>query len=76
MPVVGFDIPVVREIVDNDVGILTKDNSESLALEINNLLNDKNKMSKMGESGRELIVNHYSSEIFYKNYIDLYQNYE
>lgn len=72
IPVVGFDIPVVRELVDSSVGILTKNNSQDLAASINNLLDYENKIYKIGQSGRKLIENNYSKKIFFKKYLDLY----
>lgn len=72
IPVVGFDIPVVRELINNSVGILTKNNSQDLAVSIKGLLDHENKVCEMGQSGRELIENNYSKKIFFKKYLDLY----
>ena len=74
IPVVGFDIPVVRELVSSRVGVLTMNNNKSLSDEINHLINDKDRIIEMGKLGRELIVGNYSNKIFYKNYIDAYNN--
>jgi glycosyltransferase involved in cell wall biosynthesis len=71
-PVVGFDIPVVRELINNDVGILTKNNSDSLAEAINILMHNEDIQHKMGQYGRILIKEHYSKDIFYKHYLNLY----
>jgi glycosyltransferase involved in cell wall biosynthesis len=73
IPVVGFDLPVVRELINNKVGILTKQKSDDLAEKINNLINS-NKLTEIGILGRGLIENNYSKNIFYKNYTGLYNN--
>lgn len=70
-PVVGFDIPVVRELVNSDVGILTESDSKQLAISIDGLLRDESLRSKMGENGRELIVQKFSKNIFYSKYLSL-----
>ena len=72
IPVVGFDIPVVKELINDNFGILTKKDSKSLAESLENLSANKNKMSEMGQSGRKLIVENYSEEIFLKRYLDMY----
>lgn len=71
-PVVGFDLPVVRELVNNKVGILTESNSVSLSETINFLLSNENTIKKMGENGRKMIEEKYSKEIFYTKYKDLF----
>ena len=72
VPVVGYDLPVVRELVNNDVGVLTKSNSLDLAESINALMEDEATRLKMGQSGRKLIEKNYSKEIFFTNYTNLY----
>jgi putative colanic acid biosynthesis glycosyltransferase len=74
IPVVGFDIPVVRELVNENVGILTKNDSTSLTEALENLSTDKNKVSEMGRTGRKLIVENYSEKIFLKRYLDMYNS--
>lgn len=73
LPVVGFDLPVVRELVRDDVGILIKNrNINSLAEAIDGLARDKNKMAGMSQLGRNLIETNYSNETFFRNYFGLY----
>ncbi len=72
IPVVGFDLPVVRELVNDDVGVLTQNNSESLSLDIDRLLTDNESLEKMSKAGRNLIETKYSKVIFYNKYINLY----
>jgi glycosyltransferase involved in cell wall biosynthesis len=72
IPVVGFDIPVVRELVSIDVGILTRNDSRSLAYSIDKLLIEQDARISMGKDGRDLITKNYSKEIFYSNYKNLY----
>ena len=74
VPVVGFDIPVVRELVNDSVGILTKNDSTSLAGALESLSLNKNKISEMGQASRKLIVENYSEEIFLKRYLDMYNS--
>ncbi len=75
IPVVGFDITVVRELVVNDVGILTKNTSLSLAESIDELCNDSNIKLEMGRAGRKLIEDNYSKSIFYKKYLNTYNDF-
>lgn len=72
VPVAGYDIPVVRELVNESVGVLTKNDSKSLSEEINNLLDDEDEMVMMGQTGRKLIESRYSKDLFYSNYLTLY----
>jgi glycosyltransferase involved in cell wall biosynthesis len=72
VPVVGFDLPVVRELVSDQVGVLTENNSEALAMAIKNLLLS-DKLAALGENGFELIKDNYAKEVFYKGYLDLYK---
>ena len=73
IPIVGFDIPVVRELINNKVGILTDNNSVSLAESIDILLKNKNQQLNMSEYGRKIIIEKYSKEIFLNNYNNLYK---
>lgn len=73
-PVVGFNIPVVQELVNEDVGVLTDNTPEGLSQGLDALLHDEGKRLKMGELGRKLIENTYSNEIFYKKYQDLFND--
>ncbi len=73
IPVLGFDIPVVRELVRNGAGILTTENtSQSLAKEINTLLDNNSKLLEMGQNGRKLIEDNYSKEKFKAGYLKVY----
>jgi glycosyltransferase involved in cell wall biosynthesis len=72
-PVVGFELPVVKELVDQSVGILTENNAPSLAQAIDALLKDENKRFKMGLAGRKLIEEKYTKDIFCAQYKKLYE---
>jgi glycosyltransferase involved in cell wall biosynthesis len=73
VPVVGFDIPVVREIVNGNVGVLVElKDEQSLAEAITRLLDNNQELSEKSKNGRELILNNYSQELFLKNYSNLY----
>lgn len=74
VPVVGFDLPVVRELVNTEVGILTKNNSKDLAKAINDLLSNNQKLIQMGQRGRDLIEINYSKEKFKLEYIKVYND--
>ncbi len=72
IPVVGFDLPVVRELVNSSVGVLTEKHSNTLAQAIDNLLSDENKRHEMGMAGRKLIERDYAKDIFTEKYTVLY----
>jgi len=74
-PVVGFDLPVVRELVTDTVGVLTENNSEDLARTIVNLLNNEDGLAIMGQTGRRLIEDRYSKKIFFDSYLGLYNKF-
>jgi len=74
IPVVGFDLPVVRELVNLEVGILTETNSIALATNFDELLNNKERLIQMGQNGRELIVQNYSEKLFLEKYSIQYNN--
>ncbi len=72
-PVVGFDIPVVRELVNENVGVLTKNNPQALASIIDSLLKNDAQRLEMGKKGRLLIEEKYSQTIFCNKYKELYE---
>jgi glycosyltransferase involved in cell wall biosynthesis len=72
VPVCGFEIPVVKELVNSRVGILTTNNSHVLSEAIENLATDKATRESMGLYGRKLIMENYSKNIFLNNYKNLY----
>lgn len=74
VPVVGFDLPVVRELVNKDVGVLTENNSDALSKEIDSLLGNDSKLAQMGQDGRKLIEDNYSKEKFKSEYIRAYND--
>ena len=74
VPVVGFDIPVVRELVHDTVGLLTQKDSQSLACGIDTLLQDDAKRLEMGARGREIIENTYSKKTFRDKYEVLFES--
>jgi glycosyltransferase involved in cell wall biosynthesis len=72
IPVVGFDIPVVRELINPEVGMLTKNDSISLADSIDKILTNTKLQAELGIAGRDLIQTKYSKQIFYSQYKNLY----
>ena len=72
VPVIGFDLPVVRELVIPAVGLLTENNSENLAKSMTHLLHNEDELRNLGQAGRQLIENNYSKKIFYTSYLNLY----
>jgi putative colanic acid biosynthesis glycosyltransferase len=74
VPVVGFDLPVVRELINTNVGILTKNDSKSLCEEICKLAGDKDRMITLGQKGRKIIMANYSKKTFLEEYRKIYSN--
>jgi glycosyltransferase involved in cell wall biosynthesis len=72
IPVVGFDLPVVRELVNSEVGILTKNDSVSLSESIANLLDNTKTLATMSKTGRKLIEVNYTKDVFYAKYKESY----
>jgi len=73
LPVVGFDIPVIREIFKENIGTLVKSGDDkALAAAIDKLMSDKETRITMGNNGRKFIAANYSQELFYINYNNLY----
>lgn len=73
IPVVGFDLPVVRELVNNEVGILTANNGRALSESIDRLMDNEDTRVQMGRAGRILTESKYSKDIFFANYKTLYK---
>lgn len=74
VPVVGFELPVIKELVSEYVGLLGKINeTPALAQNIKYLLENETERLNKGKAGRELIVNNYSSTLFYQKYRDLFK---
>src|SRR5690606_34495993 len=74
VPVVGFDLPVVREIVNENLGILTKNNSKDLAEKIKFIISREEITKNMAESGRNFVLNNYSESLFINKYSDIYNS--
>ncbi len=73
VPVAGFDIPVVREIISQDVGELVQQGDrKALAQAIVRLLDNGPERSAKGERGRQLIASNYSQKLFFEKYFKLY----
>ena len=74
-PIIASDIPGCREIVrDGENGILVPaKNTEALAKAIRDLINDKSMRQKMGDRGREIVENEFSTEIINSQTLELYQ---
>jgi glycosyltransferase involved in cell wall biosynthesis len=74
IPVIGYDIPVVRELINDSVGVLVKKrDGESFARAIEDLLNNQNKLLILANNSRSLISDNYSQKLFYNKYINLYK---
>jgi putative colanic acid biosynthesis glycosyltransferase len=72
IPVAGFDLPVVRELINDKVGVLTKSTATDLAKNIKILLNNENKMIEMSKESRKLITEKYSKKYFFAKYLNVY----
>lgn len=53
LPVVGTDIPMIREIVDEDTGSLVKNKASLFAEEVNKLCKDKNILKEKTKNARD-----------------------
>lgn len=74
VPVVGYSIPVVEELVSDSVGsLVTVGDEEGLVSKIIELLGNEPLRVNKANKGRELILNNYSNEKFLENYIELYK---
>jgi len=74
LPVVAYDVPGVRELIDNGVnGFLSELNDvNSMAQSVSSLLNHEDRRYKMGLHSRKIISERFSSEISAKKLHHLY----
>ncbi len=62
-PVVALDIPVLREVITDEVnGLLTQPDSESIATAVNRLIASPARREVMGDAGRQEVLMRYSWE--------------
>jgi glycosyltransferase involved in cell wall biosynthesis len=73
VPVVGFDIPVIREMVTSDVGTLTPHGDiDTLCRSINHALSASNSLTEMCLAARQRIITHYDERLFIERYRQVY----
>ena len=71
-PLIGSNVPGIKEVVDNYGLLFSKGNSEELANKINQLINDPLKYSEIAEKC-QLRANSYSIEKMVDEYIEQYK---
>ncbi len=75
LPVVGFEIGPMKELISRKEGILTQVNdSESLAESIKEILENNDLKEKMSFNTREKVVNRFSLNKMIKEYESIYNN--
>ena len=73
VPVIGSNSGSIPEILE-DIGHIFQENSlQELIRMIYSLMQDPEKIQKMGRLGRERVVKHYSKDIMCKQVINMYQ---
>lgn len=75
-PVITTDVPGCREIVRNKNGLLVESKSvESLSTALNKMYNLSNEeRAQMGERGRIIAQEHFSTDVINKKFLDLIDN--
>ena len=73
-PLIVSDIPLLSEIVEDDIGILTSadDDGSELAEMILSLLGDTARLSQMSETARKLAIARFDARIVARRYEDIY----
>lgn len=73
-PVVAFNVGGVGEaVLDKETGLLTKPDSNELAIAIKRLLASKSLRDKMGSNGRKFVKNNFSWDICAQKMLQVYQ---
>ncbi|MDM8527047.1 glycosyltransferase family 4 protein [Anaerolineales bacterium HSG24] len=73
-PVIGVDIPAVREVIDDEInGYLVSQNTQSIACRINHLLAHPETATSMGQAGRQKVISHYNWDTLAKKTAEIYQ---
>jgi len=76
LPVVAFDIPANRELLDNGCGILVEQrNAEDIAAAIFSLKQNFERYQMLHQNGQQRALAHFSPKLFYRAYIRHYQQY-
>ncbi len=74
LPVIGFDIPAFREIIDPQTGILVPiKNQFALNEAALSLLQDENKIIEMGMAGSKKVSKNFSYQNFISGYMEIYK---
>jgi glycosyltransferase involved in cell wall biosynthesis len=64
LPVIGTDVPGIREIISNEVnGILCEQTAESLAGAIHRVISDVNLRERLGRNARELVEREFGQTV-------------
>ncbi len=75
VPVVGTDAGGIPELIKhNESGIIVpKENSEQLALAVNDILKNPDKAMKFAQKGNEFVNKHLTWDVMLPKYVDFYQ---
>jgi glycosyltransferase involved in cell wall biosynthesis len=73
-PIITTDVPGCKEIVKQGVNgyLVPKENSETLAVSIVNLMQNPELMINMGRSGREIVLNNFSTQVIFPKTLAMY----
>lgn len=63
-PIVATDLETHTQLLNKDISVLTKPDSESLSEGIIRLLNDQDKREELGAKGKEFVEKNYNFDIF------------
>ena len=76
LPVVAFDIPANRELLDNGCGVLVEQrNAGDIAAAIFSLKQNFERYQMLHQNGQQRALAHFSPKLFYRAYIRHYQQY-
>ncbi len=75
LPVIAFDILALREIINENTGeVVPFGDSEQLAKKISLNLNSEERLKEMSKSARDFIVEKFSEEKLFGDYMDVYRD--
>ena len=77
IPIITTDVPGCREVVEDGINgyLVPPKNPYSLANAIGKLVIDEELRKKMGQKGREKVINEFSLDFVYRESLKLYQNF-
>ncbi|MDM8529741.1 glycosyltransferase family 4 protein [Anaerolineales bacterium HSG25] len=73
-PVIGVNIPAVREVIDDEInGYLVPQDAQAITDRINHLLTHPQIATRMGQIGRQKVINHYNWDVLARKTADIYR---